>query len=274
MEGKTERIKTIPEFKKATVAMLVEKMKSGKTVLVTSIKSLPASHFQTIKSKLRDRAEILVAKKTIVNRALVESGKGSLIGLKRKIGADVALVFSELSAFELAGMLVDNQSFAKAKIGDIVPEDIRVEEGLTDLIPGPAISELGAVGLKVGVEGGKLAIKVAKTIAQKGDVVTGKLVNVFGKLKINPMKVGFIPIAAFDAGDDIIYEEINIDKKGALESLKESIGKAFGFAVNVGYYTQQTVKYFIVNAGLEEMVLSVKLGTIESNDNSGKEDTQ
>jgi len=156
MEDRKIRIKPIPEYKTESVKMLVEQLQSSTTVLIASIKGLPASQFQSIKSKFRGRAEILVAKKSIVNRALVATGKGALINLKEKIGADVALIFSDIEAYELAGMLIDNQSPSKAKVGDIAPEDITIEEGPTDLMPGPAISELGAVGLKVVVDGGKL----------------------------------------------------------------------------------------------------------------------
>lgn len=255
-----KRIKSVPEFKKEAVKKLSEKMKGSKTVLLASIKGLPASQFQQIKSKLRGHAEIYVSKKTLVERALKDAGKGALMNLKELIGPDVAIIFSDMDAFELAGTLIDKQSPAKARVGDIAPEDLRVEEGPTDLIPGPAISELGAVGLKVAVEAGKLAIKNAAVICKKGQPITDKVSNVLTKLNIKPMKVGFIPLAAYDSKSDTIYREIKIDKKGTLENLRTSISKAFGFAVNVGYFTNETVKYFIAKAGIEEKALEMKFG--------------
>jgi len=269
MEDRKIRIKPIPEYKIENVKKIAERMKSSKTFLIASTKGLPASQFQSIKSKLRGKAKIIVAKKSIVLRALKESEKGSLISLKDKIDANVALIFSELDAFELAGILTDSQSPSKAKVGDIAPEDIIVEEGPTELMPGPAISELGAVGLKVVVEGGKLAIKKGRTIAKKGEIIENKVVNVLGKLKIFPMRVGFIPVAAYDAVADEVYTEIKIDKKGALEELRRAIGKAFGFAVSVGYFTTETVKFFIAKAGLEEKALEAKIGS-EKTDGSGE----
>lgn len=260
-EDKKIRIKPIPKYKTESVKSIAEKMKNSKTVLIASTKGLPASQFQSIKSKLRGKADIIVAKKSIVLLALKMSGKGSLISLKEKIGANVALIFSDIDAFELAGMLVDSESPSKAKVGDIAPEDITIEEGPTELMPGPAISELGSVGLKVAVEGGKLSIKKGRTIVKKGEVIEDKVSNVLGKLKILPMKVGFIPIAAYDATADVVYTEIKIDKKGTLEELRLSIGKAMGFAVNLGYFTVDTVKFFIAKAGLEEKALEAKVGS-------------
>lgn len=240
-----KREKPIPEHKKTLVAQIAEKIKNSRTVLIASTKNLPASQFQAIKKKLRGKAEILVAKKSIVIRAISTIEKGAVQNLKKEVGADVALIFSSIDAFELSSLLVDNQTASKAKVGDIAPEDIEIEPGPTELMPGPAISELGAVGLKIAVENGKLAIKQGATIVKKGEPINDKVSNVLGKLKILPMKVGFIPKAAYDAEDDAVYTEIKIDKKATLEALQEAISKSLGFALNIIYPTKETISYLI-----------------------------
>jgi large subunit ribosomal protein L10 len=258
--AEVERVKAIPDYKKKLVKEIAEKMKSSKTVLVASIKGLPTAKFQLIKKKLKDKVEIVVAKKSIVLRAIGEVEKGALQNLKNLVGADVVLMFSELDSFELAGLLLDNQTSAKAKAGDIAPKDIEVEPGPTELMPGPAISELGSVGLKVAVEGGKLAIKQGTVIVKKDEVIDEKVASVMGKLKIAPMKVGFIPVGAYDSRADTVYSEMKIDKVGTLEELRVAISKSFGFAVNIGYVSTETVKYFIAKAGMEEKALEKKVG--------------
>jgi large subunit ribosomal protein L10 len=257
---KKDDISTIPQYKKDLVAKIAEKIKKSNTVLIASTKGLPASQFQKIKKSLRGKAEVVVAKKSIVVRAIASVEKGALQNLKDKVGADVCLMFSDMDTYELAGVLVDNQSASKAKAGDAMPEDIEIEAGPTELIPGPAISELGAVGLKVKVENGKLAVVTNTVIAKEGDVIDDKVASVMGKLGIEPMKVGFIPVTAYDAKDDMVYTEIKIDKEGALASLREAVEKALGFAVNVGYTVKETIGYFIAKAGAEEKALSAKVG--------------
>jgi len=175
-----------------------------------------------------------------------------LQNLKCHVGADVALFFSNLDAFELSGLLSDNQSPTKARAGDIAPEDINVEPGPTSLVPGPAISELSGVGLKVAVEGGKLAIKQPATIVRAGEVIKENVAGVMAKLDIKPMKVGFEPIAAYDSKSDKVYAGIKIDKKKAHEELKQAIGKALGFAVSVRYLVKETLSYFLAKANAEE----------------------
>lgn len=253
-----ERQNEVPEYKKKTVEELAKMMKSSNTVLVASTKGLPSSQFHDIKKKLRGKADIRVAKKSLVIRAIETAKKKSLGELKGNIHADIALFFSDLDAFELSGLLADNQSPTKAKAGDIPSEDINVEPGPTDLIPGPAISELSGAGLKIAVEGGKLAIKLHAVIARAGEPIKENVAGVMGKLGITPMKVGFEPLAAYDSKADRVYVGIKIDKKGTLEELRDSIKRALGVAVSRGYPTKETAQYFIKKAGLEYQAIEKK----------------
>lgn len=253
-----ERTHDIPEYKKQTVAKLVKHMQTSKTILLASTKGLPGSQFHEIKKKMRGTAEIYVAKKSLVLRALKESKASGIEELESQIGADVAVFFSDMDAFELSGLLTDSQSPTKAKAGDIAPEDIVIEAGGTDLIPGPAISELSSVGLKVAVEGGKLAIKAAVTVAKKGDPIKDNVAGVLAKLNILPMKVGFIPIAAYDKNANKVYVGIRIDKKTAYEEMKDAIAKALGFALNIKYTSKETVGFFLGQAAAEAEALSAK----------------
>lgn len=254
-EKKIEK-REVPEYKIKIVSSLADKMKKSRTLLIASTKGLPSSQFHEIKKNLRGKAVINVAKKTAVIRAIDSVGKASLDKIKDKIVADIALFFSDLDPFTLSGLLADNKSSAKAKAGDIAPEDINVEPGPTSLVPGPAISELSGVGLKVSVEGGKLAIKLPHTIVRAGEVIKDNVAGVMAKLDIKPMKVGFEPVAAYDKEDDKVYVGIKIDKKKAYEDLREMIGKALGFAVSRGYVTKETVSLFIAKAGREEIVIT------------------
>ena len=249
------REKAIPAYKIERVAQLTAAITAHQTLLIASTRKLPSSQFHEIKKKLRGKVDILVAKKSLVVRAIDATKNAALQPLKQHVGADIALFFSNLDPFTLSGLLADNQSPAKAKAGDIAPEDVHVEPGPTDLVPGPAISELSGVGLKVAVESGKLAIKLPATIVKQGEVIKENVASVMSKLGIFPLKVGFEPLAAYDNHDRKVYAGIKIDKKGFLVSLRESIGKSRGFAISIGYVSKDTVSHFISKAGLEERTI-------------------
>ncbi|OIO80722.1 50S ribosomal protein L10 [Candidatus Pacearchaeota archaeon CG1_02_32_132] len=262
-EQKYVRDKNVPEGKVTLVKELAEKFKNSKTVLIASMKGLPGSQFNEIKKKFRGKAEVVFAKKSIIFRAIDKSEKGMLQEFKKQISSDFVLFFSKFDAFELSGMLSDNVSPSKAKAGDIAPEDIEIEPGLTELIPGPAISELSGVGLKVAVKDGKLEIIKGATVAKEGQPISDKVAGVLGKLGIEPMKVGFIPVAAYDSEEDKVYVGIKIDKIGVFEELKNLVRKALGFAIKVEYPTDKTISYFISKAAREEKALGNLMGNKE-----------
>src|SRR3989344_380284 len=93
-----KREKEIPQFKIKLVAELADKIKKSKTVLIASTRGLPSSQFHEIKKRLRGKADIKVAKKTAVIRAIEMTKIDSLQDLKNQITADVALFFSDLDA--------------------------------------------------------------------------------------------------------------------------------------------------------------------------------
>lgn len=268
------REKPIPENKRELVEELAQKIKGCKTLLIASMKGLPGSQFNEIKKQMRGTADIKVAKKSIIYRAIDLTGKGSLQQLKEQIDSDFALFFSDLDAFELSGILSDSQSPAKAKTGDMAPEDIEIEPGPTDLMPGPAISELGSVGLKVAVKEGKLEIIKGAVIVRGGEEINDKVAGVLSKLGIAPLKVGFIPLAAYDAESDKVYIGIKINRKETIDLLRECIKKALGFAVSRGYPTKETISYFIAKASMEEKAidrLGDKTNKLEENKEEVKE---
>lgn len=247
-----KREKPISDLKLKRVKELAELMKKNKTIMVVSIKSIPGNQFQEIKKKLMKNAKVRVMKKSTMLKAVEEA---RLDRLKEHVHEDVAILFSDMDAFELSAILAENQTAAKAKAGQIADEDIAVEPGPTDLAPGPAISELGAVGLKIKIEEGKIAIQERKIIAKKGEKITDKAAAIMEKLNIMPFKVGFLPEAAYDTETRQVYIGIRIDKEKTLEELKEAARKAFGMAVSIGYVCEETISYLIRKAGAEERKL-------------------
>jgi large subunit ribosomal protein L10 len=250
-----EKARKVPEYKIKLVQEIADKINSNNTFLIASTCGLPSSHFHEIKKNLRGKAEIKVARKSAVIRALDAANKKGLEKIKNSIQADVAIFFSNLDPFELSGLLADNRSPTKAKAGDIAPENINVEPGPTSLVPGPAISELSSVGLKVSVEGGKLAIKLPHTLVYAGEPIKENVAAVMSKLNILPMRVGFEPIAAYDSTSGKVYVGIKIDKKKTLEEMRASIGKALGFAANIKYLCKETLSFFLAKANAEERVI-------------------
>ncbi len=238
----------VSEGKKKIVENLTDLIKNKKTILIASIKSIPGSQFQKISKKLRGKAIVKVPKKNLIFRALDNSSNEVVKKLKEKIVGSVAILFSDVDAFELAAELIQNKSPVKAKPGQEAQEEIVIQAGPTDLVPGPAISELGALGIQIQIDKGKITIKEEKTITKAGEKISENAANLMNKLDMKPFSVGFTPLAAFDAQSNKLYTDININKEKTIEELKISFGKALPFAVEIGYATKDTVSFLLQKA--------------------------
>ncbi|MBI2124417.1 50S ribosomal protein L10 [Candidatus Pacearchaeota archaeon] len=253
--GNAERAaKAVPEAKLKAVSKITGLIKANKTIMIASVKNMPSSQFQDIRKKLRNDATIIIAKKSTIEKAL-ESGNSQVKDLKKHIDSDYAFIFSKLSPFELAALLSENRSPVKARIGQEAAEDIIVDAGPTDLIPGPAISELGALGLKIAIEDGKINIREGKAIVRKGEKVSEAAASIMAKLSIKPFTVGFEPIAAYDAGLNKVYVGIRVNKKQTLEELKLDYAKSLGFAQKMEYMCKETIGFLLAKAQSHERAL-------------------
>jgi large subunit ribosomal protein L10 len=162
------------------------------------------------------------------------------------------IIFSNNDAFEVAAMISQYKYPAKAKSGQITDKDITIEAGPTDLMPGPAITELSNVGLKVGVEGGKIAIKVAHTVVKNGEKISKQVAEVISKLGIMPFTIGLKVVALYDSKDKKVFANIDINKDETVKQLISALINARGFAIHIGYPTVETIKRILANASVEE----------------------
>jgi large subunit ribosomal protein LP0 len=196
-------------------------------------------------------------------------------GLDEYVGADCAFVISDLDAYELAGILAKKKTPVFAKTGQVAEDDIEVKDGPTDMVPGPAISELGALGLQVAVENGKIAIKAPKVVITKGQTINENAASIFQKLNIMPFSVGLNINVAYDVASKKIFTELKIDPEGYTEDLKIASSKALGFAQKIVYICKETIGYFLAKGNahgnaLEKFDVEEKKDEITESDKDDK----
>ena len=164
-----------------------------------------------------------------------------------------------MDCFELAAELVRNKTPAKAKAGQEAPEDIEIPAGPTELVPGPAISELGALGIQIQIDKGKINIKEAKVLVKKGQKISHGAADIMSKLDIKPFSISLIPIAGYDSNEKKLYLDIKIDREKTIEELKRAFGKALPFAVSIDYVCKDTISLIIQKAGRHEKAITHRL---------------
>ena len=283
MKQKTTPKTHVSKKKIEGLSEITKLAKANRTILVASIKNIPLSQYQEISKKLRGKAVVKVPKKSIIFRMLDSLGEKSAEEFKKKIEESTAILFSDMDAFDLASELVNKRSPAKAKAGQEATSDIEIPAGPTDLVPGPAISELGALGIQIQIDKGKINIKVPKILTKKGEKISAAAADVMSKLGIKPFTIGFVPLAAFDIKEKKVYSDIKIDREATINELKSAFVKALPFAVVIGYASPETIKFLIQKAGRQELAMEAIISKhsppphsshLESNSEENKSDEE
>ena len=178
--------------KKELVARLLKLLQDYPVVAVVNMDGLPTPQLQRIRSQLRQTFTLVMTRKSLFLHAfdLFQEKNPKIAELKPHIKGIPALIFSKENPFSLYKILKKNKSPAAAKPGQISPQDISIPAGPTPFSPGPVISEFAQLGIKAGVEGGKVAVKETKVVVKEGEVIKSNLASMLARLGIEPIEIG------------------------------------------------------------------------------------
>jgi large subunit ribosomal protein L10 len=235
----------VSESKKKAVLELKNTIDSYPVVAILNLENLPAKQMQKMKTKLRKDLEIKVAKKSIIEHALQLSTKKNISKLIDHLEGTPALLLSKENPFRIYKILKQSKSAAAIKAGQVTPKDLTIPAGPTPFAPGPIIGELGMLKIKAGIEAGKVAIKEDAHVAKKGDVVNDKLASLLLRLGIEPMEIGLNLVAAYENGDVLVGDVLDIDDKVFMAKIHAAASEAMNLAVEVAYPCKDTITLLI-----------------------------
>lgn len=260
----------VSEKKRREVEDIKRLIKEYKIMGIVNLEKLPALNLMKIKSSLKDKMVLKYSKKRLMKIAFDESGDKNIQSLKDKLIGIPALIFSKEDPFKLFQLLKKSKSPAPAKMGDVAPKDILVAAGPTDFPPGPMIGELGQLGIKTAVEGGKIVIKIDKLLVKEGEVINAKNAELMSKLKIEPMEIGLNLLLTYCNNEILIRSVLDIDTDIYFDNIKLVVNEGINLAVYSGYITKETVELLIRKVVLEAEGLSSKVQLPEEEEKVSK----
>ncbi len=246
----------VAKEKKEVVTRLKKLINDYNVVAAVDVENLPAKQLLNMRTQLRGKAYLLMSKKRLISIALDEAGKEGLSELKKHLRGMPALLFSNDNPFTLFKLLKKNKSPAPIKAGQTAPKDIVVKAGGTGFAPGPVIGELGAFGIKAGVEGGKVAVKEDKVVAKEGEQVSAKLAALLQRLDIQPMEIGLNLVAAFENGDVLTKDVLDIDEDAFMAKLKGAASDAYLLTIGIGFPVKENINALLSKAHMEAVALA------------------
>ncbi|OVE74643.1 50S ribosomal protein L10 [archaeon D22] len=247
----------VSEEKKKVVAEYKELIKSYPIVGAVNMAGLPAAQLQNMREQLRDKVVLKVGKRRLIKIALEEAGVSGSDKLGTYLEGQPALLFTKDNPFSLFKILKKNKSSAPAKGGQTAPNDIVVPAGPTGFAPGPIIGELGGIGIKAGIDGGKVAVKEDSVVAKKGDVISANLAAILTRLKIEPMEVGLDLTAVLEGGEIFEKSVLDINEEEYMDNITTGHRWAFNLAMFAGIPTVETTELMVQNAFRDAKALAV-----------------
>ena len=247
----------VATWKKNMVATLAKEISSSKTVAVLNMENLPSRELQKIRENISDKINLRMTRKTLLRLALNKSGRKSASKLIKHIDEGMpALLLSELDSFELWQLLKENMSESPAKPGQKAPFDIIIPAGPTSFAPGPRLGELGDVGIKAGINAGKIEIKEDSLVIKEGEEINEKLAAILSRFNIRPMKMGLNLVVSLEDETLFLRKTLDVDSEEFTKDLEKSYSDAVKLAYGVGIITEVTAKLLLQKAETDAMKLA------------------
>ena len=252
----------ISEEKRATVVALARLIRESPIVGVLDMEALPAGNLGAMRKKLRSDAHIIMAKKRLIVRALNESGVPGAQELVATLTGMPAMLFTKSNPFTLFKTLKRNQSKAPIKPGQAAPYDLVIPAGPTSFPPGPIIGELGALGIKAGIDQGKVVIKADATLAKAGQVVDEKRAAFLTRMGVEPMRIGLKLIATLEKGEVLTAGVLDIDEERFMADLRACALAAKSLALNAAIPLKDNIDTLIQKAHYDAAGLALEAGLL------------
>jgi large subunit ribosomal protein L10 len=244
------------EDKKQIVNRFTELINEYSVVAAVNIQGLPAKQLSEMRADLRGKAKLKVGKATLMQRAFSESEKNGLQPLTDYFIGMPALLFTEENPFKLFQRLKDTKTSAPIKAGQTAPDDIVIPEGPTDFAPGPIIGELSNFGVGAGIEGGKVVVQNDATVAEAGETVDGELAGILNRLEIHPMEIGLNITAAYEDGDVIPSDVLDINPDRFKDDMEAAASRTYRLGVAASIPNTTTIKALLANAQEDALKLA------------------
>ena len=249
------------ETKSKKVDEIAELAKKANVIAVADLRNLPDRYLQSLRKNLRGNGVLIVAKNTIISRALKKANKAP--ELADKMTGPTAIIFTVLDPFKLYKIIHQSRGKAAAKPGQIAPFDIIVPKGETSLPPGPVLTELKQAGIQAQIAAGKVVIGKDSTVAKAGDKIGGMQAKALQKLGIEPFEVGMELVAAWENGTTYSKAVLYIDEAAFMRQLQTAAAGAFGLTMEIAYPTPMNIKLLIGKAVMEGKALALDANIYE-----------
>ncbi len=246
--SKQQKIKFVEDAKSA--------LNSYSTVGVVQLTGVPDKLLQLSRNRLKPEIKFMLGRKNLLLRALESMDKGK--ELADRITNTSALVFTNLSPFELNKKLRSNELKLAAKPKQIAPTSISIDAGETAIPPGQGVTDLKSAGIDVKIDKGKVVIAKSKVLVEKGQVITPAVAKALRLLDFRPFTASIAPALAISGKMLFTQEVLSINSQSVVIDISTAFAKAVSLSTGANIVNRYTIKPMIGKAYTNAIALGVE----------------
>jgi len=217
--------------------------------LIVGCDNVGSNHMQSIRAKLRGKAEILMGKNTMMRKAI----KGHLAknpkleAILPHLKGNIGLVFTNGSLAAIRDEINENKKTAQARVGSIAPCDVFVPAGVTTLDPS-FTSFMQALDIGTRINKGCIEIISNIHLIKKSEKVTSSQAALLEKLAINPFRYGLIIMYIYDDGESYPVPVIDLTNDEILKKVTTSVHRLSALSLGSNFPTIASVPHLLGRA--------------------------
>jgi len=237
------------ERKQVYFAKLIKFLDTYEKCLIVGCDNVGSNHMQSIRAKLRGKAEILMGKNTMMRKAI----KGHLAknpkleAILPHLKGNIGLVFTNGSLGEIRDEINENKKTAQARVGSVAPCDVFVPAGVTTLDPS-FTSFMQALDIGTRINKGCIEIISNIHLIKKSEKVTSSQAALLEKLSINPFRYGLIIMYIYDDGESYPVPVIDLTNDEILKKVTNSVQRLSAVSLATNFPTIASVPHLLGRA--------------------------
>lgn len=202
--GKAERAAKRREYFPRLYALLEEFPK----LLIVSADNVGSRQLANIRMALRDKAQVLMGKNTMIRTALRRKipEEPRLQALLPLVKLNIGFVFCRAEPSEVRDIIAQHKVPAPARQGVVAPVDVFIPAGPTGMDPG-STSFFQALGIATKIVKGQIEIQSQVHLIKQGEKVSASASTLLHKLNIKPFEYGLKVEHIYDNGTSLLRRE-------------------------------------------------------------------
>jgi len=231
-------------------------------LFIVEIDNVGSKQLQDTRKVLRDRAEVLMGKNTMMRKCLrdyvEENPESPVEQLIECCHGNIGFVFTNADLGEIREVLESNTRPAPAKVGTVAPQSVMVPKGGTGCDPGQT-AFFQTLQIATKITRGQIEMVNDTQLITAGEKVTASQAALLQKLNIEPFSYGMILKKVYDNGSLFDAKVLEITDDVLAAQFCEALSVLASLSLAVGYPTQASVPHSIVNAFKALLSVTIEL---------------